>query len=73
MGSGLSLLAAQDPTLILRNESEIGQTTLSGMGELHLKVMLSRLKDATPEPIPQKNTGHFHASMKTDPPSIVAL
>lgn len=47
MGSGLSLLAAQDPTLILRNESEIGQTTLSGMGELHLKVMLSRLKDST--------------------------
>ncbi len=47
MGSGLSLLAAQDPTLILRNESEIGQTTLSGMGELHLKVMLGRLKDST--------------------------
>lgn len=47
MGSGLSLLAAQDPTLILRNEGEIGQTTLSGMGELHLKVMLSRLKDST--------------------------
>ena len=47
MGSGLSVLAAQDPTLILRNESEIGQTTLSGMGELHLKVMLSRLKDST--------------------------
>ena len=47
MGSGLSLLAAQDPTLILRNESEIGQTTLSGMGELHLQVMLSRLKDST--------------------------
>lgn len=47
MGSGLSVLAAQDPTLILRNESEIGQTTLSGMGELHLKVMLSRLKEAT--------------------------
>jgi len=47
MGSGLSLLAAQDPTLILRNEGEIGQTTLSGMGELHLKVMLGRLKDST--------------------------
>ncbi len=47
MGTGLSVLAAQDPTLILRNESEIGQTTLSGMGELHLKVMLSRLKDST--------------------------
>ena len=47
MGSGLSVLASQDPTLILRNESEIGQTTLSGMGELHLKVMLSRLKDST--------------------------
>lgn len=47
MGQGLSLLAAQDPTLILRNESEIGQTTLSGMGELHLQVMLSRLKEST--------------------------
>lgn len=47
MGSGLSRLASQDPTLILRNESEIGQTTLSGMGDLHLKVMLRRLKDAT--------------------------
>ncbi|MCD4848192.1 MAG: elongation factor G [Candidatus Aegiribacteria sp.] len=47
MGSGLSRLAAQDPTLILRNESDIGQTTLSGMGDLHLKVMLSRLKDNT--------------------------
>ena len=47
MGSGLSILSAQDPTLILRNESEIGQTTLSGMGELHLKVMLSRLKEST--------------------------
>jgi len=47
MGQGLSVLAAQDPTLILRNESEIGQTTLSGMGELHLQVMLSRLKEAT--------------------------
>lgn len=47
MGSGLSVLAAQDPTLILRNEGEIGQTTLSGMGELHLQVMLSRLKEST--------------------------
>lgn len=47
MGSGLSILAAQDPTLILRNEAEIGQTTLSGMGELHLQVMLSRLKEST--------------------------
>lgn len=47
MGSGLSRLAAQDPTLILRNESDIGQTTLSGMGDLHLKVMLSRLKETT--------------------------
>ncbi|MBN2587552.1 MAG: elongation factor G [Candidatus Fermentibacteraceae bacterium] len=47
MGQGLSLMAAQDPTLILRNESEIGQTTLSGMGELHLQVMLSRLKEST--------------------------
>jgi len=47
MGSGLSRLSSQDPTFILRNEAAIGQTTISSMGELHMKVMLSRLKDMT--------------------------
>jgi len=45
MGAGLARLTAQDPTLVFRNESEIGQTTVSGMGEQHLAIMLTRLKD----------------------------
>ncbi len=47
MGSGLARLSAQDPTFILRNEAEIGQTTVSAMGDLHMNVMLSRLKEMT--------------------------
>jgi len=45
MGAGLSKLTSQDPTIIFRNEAEIGQTTVSGMGEQHLATMLARLKD----------------------------
>lgn len=47
MGSGLSTLAAMDPTYVVRNEAEIGQTTVSGMGEQHHAVMLERLKEMT--------------------------
>ena len=47
MGSGLSALSAMDPTYIVRNEAEIGQTTVSGMGEQHHAVMLQRLKEMT--------------------------
>jgi len=47
MGSGLSTLSAMDPTYVVRNESEIGQTTVSGMGEQHHAVMLERLKEMT--------------------------
>lgn len=47
MGSCLSRFASQDPTFILRNEAAIGQTTVSAMGDLHLKVILSRLKEMT--------------------------
>ncbi len=45
MGSGLNKLSSQDPTFVVRNEAEIGQTTVSGMGEQHINVMLKRLKD----------------------------
>lgn len=45
MGAGLHKLGAMDPTFITRNEASIGQTTVSGMGELHLQTMLTRLKD----------------------------
>jgi elongation factor G len=47
MGSGLSKLSAMDPTFVVRNETETGQTTVSGMGEQHLAVMLKRLKEMT--------------------------
>jgi elongation factor G len=45
MGAGLSKLTAQDPTLVFRNEAEISQTTVSGMGEQHLATTLARLKE----------------------------
>ena len=45
MGAGLHKLGAMDPTFITKNESNIGQTTVNGMGELHLMTMLARLKD----------------------------
>ena len=47
MGSGLSTLSSMDPTYVVRNEAEIGQTTVSGMGEQHHAVMLERLKEMT--------------------------
>ena len=45
MGAGLHKLGSMDPTFITRNESNIGQTTVNGMGELHLMTMLARLKE----------------------------
>lgn len=45
MGAGLHKLGFMDPTFITRNESNIGQTTVNGMGELHLMTMLARLKE----------------------------
>ncbi|NLP05560.1 elongation factor G [Candidatus Fermentibacteria bacterium] len=45
MGAGLSKLSAQDPSFVFRIEPEIGQTTVSGMGEQHLSTMLNRLRD----------------------------
>ena len=42
---GLTALQRQDPTLRLATNSETGQTLLSGMGELHLEIMVQRLRD----------------------------
>jgi elongation factor G len=44
MGSGLARLAAEDPSLRLKTDEETGQTTISGMGELHLEIIVDRLK-----------------------------
>jgi elongation factor G len=44
MTLGLQKLAAEDPSLRLRTDQETGQTILSGMGELHLEIVIDRLK-----------------------------
>jgi len=40
----LSKLSEEDPTFIVKNNEETGQTIISGMGELHLEIILDRLK-----------------------------
>ncbi len=44
MTIGLQKLAGEDPSLRLRTDQETGQTILSGMGELHLEIIVDRLK-----------------------------
>src|SRR5246500_4052276 len=44
MSLGLQKLAAEEPSLRLRPDQETGQTILSGMGELHLEIIIDRLK-----------------------------
>lgn len=43
MGVALGKLIAEDPTLRVHTDEETGQTILSGMGELHLEVIIDRL------------------------------
>lgn len=44
MGVGLSRLAEEDPTFKVETDQESGQTTIAGMGELHLEILVDRLK-----------------------------
>ena len=44
MTLGLQKLASEDPSLRLRTDQETGQTILSGMGELHLEIIIDRLQ-----------------------------
>ena len=44
MSLALQKLAAEDPSLRLRTDQETAQTILSGMGELHLEIIIDRLK-----------------------------
>ncbi len=44
MGIGLSKLSAEDPSLRLSVDEETSQTTIAGMGELHLEIIVDRLK-----------------------------
>ena len=41
---GLTKLSAEDPTFVTRYDQETGQTIVSGMGELHLEVVVERLR-----------------------------
>jgi elongation factor G len=43
LGDALSRLAEEDPTFRVRTDPETGQTIISGMGELHLEVIVDRL------------------------------
>ncbi len=44
LGTGLGKLMAEDPTFRVRSDEETGQTVISGMGELHLEIIVDRLK-----------------------------
>ena len=44
MSIGLQKLAGEDPSLRLKTDQESGQTILSGMGELHLEIIIDRLR-----------------------------
>ncbi len=45
LGQALQKLAEEDPTFKYRTDPETGQTVISGMGELHLEVLVRRMKD----------------------------
>ena len=44
MGTALGRLAQEDPSFKMRTDEESGQTIISGMGELHLDVLVDRMK-----------------------------
>jgi len=43
MGLALQRLSSEDPTLVVNTNEETGQTLISGMGELHLEIIVDRL------------------------------
>jgi elongation factor G len=44
LGHGLGKLKAEDPTFHVKTDEETGQVVISGMGELHLEIIVDRLK-----------------------------
>ena len=44
MGIALSRLAEEDPTFKVQTDEDSGQTIISGMGELHLEILVDRMK-----------------------------
>ncbi|MFH1398301.1 MAG: elongation factor G [Candidatus Omnitrophota bacterium] len=45
LGKGLSKLVEEDPTFIVQTDEETKETILTGMGELHLEIIVDRLKE----------------------------
>ncbi len=58
LDSALATLAAEDPTCVVRVDAESGQTILSGMGELHLEILVDRLRR------------EFHVAANTGKPMV---
>ncbi len=44
LGVGLAKLSEEDPTFVVKTDEASGQTIISGMGELHLEIIVDRLK-----------------------------
>jgi elongation factor G len=44
LGTGLAKLMAEDPTFRVKTDEQTGQVVISGMGELHLEIIVDRLK-----------------------------
>ncbi len=61
MGEALAKLAEEDPSFRMRHDQETGQTIISGMGELHLEVLVERLRR---EFNVQANTGRPQVAYK---------
>ena len=43
LGQGLAKLTVEDPTFLVKSDAETGQVVISGMGELHLEILVDRL------------------------------
>ena len=59
MDTVLAKFIAEDPTLIVRKDEDTGQTILSGMGELHLEIIISRM------------LREFHTNVNVGRPQVV--
>ena len=44
LGTAIQKLAEEDPTFKVKNDEETGQTVISGMGELHLDILVDRMR-----------------------------
>lgn len=59
MDAVLAKFVAEDPTLVVRKDEDTGQTILSGMGELHLEIIISRMQR------------EFHTNVNVGKPQVV--